>query len=178
MLIITKLFIFLLPLARATIPQPTQPPKYTVPCSGSPTIPPFTSSTPTPSVSTICTVGDDRLCPTGATCTPTMTCTPGTACGGACIFPPLPPFTSSTPSPSSTICTVGDDRPCPTGATCTPTMTCTPGRACGGACIATPLPPFTSLQTPVPTGYRKKCWHGKCGYGARCVNGWCIEKGF
>ena len=87
-------------------------------------------ASPTSIVQIPCTVSQSG-CPTGSTCTPTMTCPPTGACGGACIATP----TSIVQIP----CTVSQPG-CPTGSTCTPTMTCPPTGACGGACIATPTP--------------------------------------
>src|SRR5436190_23170670 len=54
-------------------------------------------STPTP---VPCTVSPQGSCPSGSTCTPTMTCPSTGVCGGACIATPEPP-------PPPVPCTVG-----------------------------------------------------------------------
>lgn len=56
----------------------------------------------TSSISTVCTVGDNRPCSSGSTCTPTMACTSGIPCGGDCITTSIPPFTPSTPTVTPT----------------------------------------------------------------------------
>lgn len=101
----------------------------------------YTTTAPVPTVSCIVS---GVACPTGSTCTPTMTC------GGLCF--------STQPVPPEIPCTVGATTGCPTGSTCTPTMTCPQTGSCGGACIATPTsapsltPCIVGANTGCPTG--------------------------
>lgn len=138
----------------------------------------LTTSGPAPNPSTtICTVGLGYGCPTGSTCTPTMTCPTSGYCGGACISTPAS-------TPSTTVCTVGLGYGCPTGSTCTPTMTCPTSGYCGGACIST-------AQSPTPTscgsgqhnamhcpqGYKCENRHGKkCDDDDADCHGTCVQK--
>ncbi len=138
----------------------------------------LTTSGPAPNPSTtVCTVGLGYGCPTGSTCTPTMTCSTSGYCGGACISTPAS-------NPSTTVCTVGLGYGCPTGSTCTPTMTCPTSGYCGGACIST-------AQSPTPTscgsgqhnamhcpqGYKCENRHGKkCDDDDADCHGTCVQK--
>jgi len=116
----------------------------------------LTTSGPAPNPSTtICTVGLGYGCPTGSTCTPTMTCPTSGYCGGACISTPAS-------NPSTTVCTVGLGYGCPTGSTCTPTMTCPTSGYCGGACISTPASTPSTTVCTVGLGYG-------CPTGSTCT---------
>ncbi|KAF2249042.1 hypothetical protein BU26DRAFT_311004 [Trematosphaeria pertusa] len=107
----------------------------TTPPPSSPTIPPPWTPPPV----TPCTMGDDKPCEPSSHCTPTMVCTTGLPCGGACIENPPPPCNAVLPTP------------CPPSSYCSPTSSCSVTGVCMGSCVpsGTPTSPTTSPTGPI-----------------------------